>query len=153
MKNGTILIIIVLLPNLIVLFIPPKEEPPIYEKTSTLRVMIVLERLGQAIVFITPIFYSINLNTSYKLFSVYFLIIAIVFYYAGWFRFFLKGKQFKLLYQPMLSVPVPLAISPVIYFFSSSIVLSSWLLFIGTILLAVGHIYVSYHSYIQTKNT
>ena len=53
----------------------------------------------------------------------------------------------------MLGIPIPMAISPVIYFFSSSIVLGSRLLFIGTTLLAVGHIYVSYDSYAQIKNT
>ncbi len=152
MKNGTILTIIVLLPNLIVLIFPPKEEPPKYEESMVLRGMTVIEQIGRAIVFITPLFYSINFNTNYQLFSLYSLIIAIAFYYVGWLRYLLYGRLYKLLFEPMLGVPIPMAISPVIFFLFSSIVLDTWLLFIGTIFLAVGHIYVSYHSYNQIKN-
>lgn len=148
-KNGFILPLIVFIPNLVFVLFPPKKVPPLLEDRSILKVMTWLERLGQASVLIFPFLYSINLGTSYQWLGFCVLVISIVIYYIGWLRYLLGGRNFELLFVPMLGMPIPMAISPVIYFFAGAIVLSSWPLFIGTILLALGHLSVSYNTYVQ----
>jgi hypothetical protein len=65
------------------------------------------------------------------------------FYYAGWVRFFVRGRDYLLLYKPMIGLPIPMAISPVIYFLFASLVLGSFYQAIGAAVLGVGHISIS----------
>ena len=71
------------------------------------------------------------------------MLLALAIYYAGWARYFRQGRDYALLYMPMLNIPVPLAISPVIYFGAASLLLHSFILAIVAILLGVSHIYLS----------
>jgi len=150
-KNGFLLPLIIFVPNLFVLFFPPKDLPSFLEERSILKVLTGFERLGQASVLIIPFFYSMKIETSLQLVGIAVLLISAVFYYLGWLRYLLGGRHYKLLFQPMLGVLIPMAISPVIYFFASAIVLGSWPLFIGTISFAIGHLFLSYNTYIQVR--
>jgi hypothetical protein len=71
--------------------------------------------------------------------------VSLGFYYAGWVRFFVQGRDYSLLYRPMLGLPVPLAISPVSYFLFASLVLGSVYQAIAAVVLGVGHISISIH--------
>ena len=65
------------------------------------------------------------------------------FYYAGWVRFFVRRRQHALLFVPMLGMPIPMAVSPVLYFLLSSVVLGSVWQALAAVVLGVGHITVS----------
>jgi len=47
----------------------------------------------------------------------------------------------------LLGLPIPLAISPVLYFAAASVLLRSWPLALATALLGVAHIPISYRDY------
>jgi hypothetical protein len=64
-------------------------------------------------------------------------------YYAGWIRFFSHGRDYTLLFKPMIGIPVPMAVSPVVLFLVSSLVLGSpWQAMAATVL-GVGHITIT----------
>ena len=92
---------------------------------------------------IMMLFYQIPALRGASLDALVFMALALGFYYAGWARYALKGHRFSLLFAPMLGVPLPMAISPVIYFLAAAVFLRSWPLGIAALLLGVGHVFVS----------
>ena len=54
---------------------------------------------------------------------------------------------FGLLFAPMLGVPLPMALSPILYFGAAAIFLGSWPLAAADILQAAGHLFVSQQEY------
>ena len=141
---GGLFSLLVLLPNLLVVFFPPLEAPPAGgEKSGQERLMGVVERAGQLAAFILPFFYAIEIDEE-AIFSLVIMLLALSFYYAGWARYMLGGRKYSLLFKPMLGFPLPMAVCPVIFFLSASFVLHSVYLGAAALVLAAGHIYVSY---------
>ncbi len=141
---GGLFSILVLLPNLLVLFFPPIEIPAKNgDKTPQERLMGIVERAGQAAAFVLPFFYAIEIDEE-ALFSLVIMFLALGFYYAGWARYLLGGRKYGLLFKPMLGFPLPMAVCPVIFFLSAAFVLHSVYLGAAALVLAAGHIYVSY---------
>jgi hypothetical protein len=66
---------------------------------------------------------------------------------------FAPGRDYLLLYKPVIGLPVPLAIRPVIYFLFSSLVLGSFYQAIGATVLAVGHISISILEFRRIRGT
>jgi hypothetical protein len=81
------------------------------------------------------------------------MVIALLFYYAGWARYVLKGRRFGLLFEPMAGVPLPMAVAPVIYLAGAALLLRSWPLLGAVILLAIGHLTVSRAEFLRTHST
>jgi len=147
MPLGGIITILVLLPNLLVIFYPPAEVPPENCKPNSLaRWMVVLERAGQIGTFVIPFFYVLDfdINDGEIGIGLGIIFLALVFYYTVWARYLLSGHKFELLYKPFLGFPLPLAVCPIIYFLAASILLRSPYLALAVFVLAVGHIYVSF---------
>ena len=71
------------------------------------------------------------------------MIVFLFVYYVAWLRFFLKGRQYMLLYSPLMGLPLPMVVSPIAYFLAASVFLSSWFLGVFAVVLAIGHIYIS----------
>ena len=142
---GGLFSILVLLPNLLVVFFPPVDVPPPAggEKRLRERVMGVVERVGQAAAFVLPFFYAIEIDDE-AVFSFVIMLAALSFYYAGWARYVLGGRKYSLLFKSMLGFPLPMAVCPVIFFLSAAFVLHSIYLGFAALVLAAGHIYVSY---------
>lgn len=70
--------------------------------------------------------------------------LALAIYYGAWARYFLKGRRYELLYQPLFALPIPLAVSPVVFFIAASAVLNSMALAVLAALFGGPHIYLSY---------
>ncbi|MGA3246563.1 MAG: hypothetical protein ABSE41_18240 [Bacteroidota bacterium] len=143
MNSGCLVTLAVLLPNLAFLFFPPTKIP---ETTAGSRTFSgtpiqIMERIGQAGVFIIPFFYKIELQGKIGLFAV--APITLTIYYAGWWRYVRHGRAYKLLFSPLFGIPLPMAISPVVYFGAWSFLFNSWPLATATLILAIGHISVS----------
>ncbi len=94
--------------------------------------------------FVVPFFYRINISGPAERICAGITLLALAVYYAGWVRYFIQGREYALLFKAMLNIPVPLAISPVIYFGAASLLLHSPILAIVVILLGVSHVYLSY---------
>jgi hypothetical protein len=146
MYLGWLVSVLVLVPNLIFFkFLPAESSPKPQEspKNSVKKLMQYLERIGQAGVFAIPLIYQTSIQTSLQKISLSIMIVFLLIYYIGWLRFFLKGRQYALLYAPLMGLPLPMVVSPIAYFLAASVFLSSWFLGVFTIVLAIGHIYIS----------
>lgn len=143
--------IAVLLPNLFFFGIPPRNLPTnMVDKESPM--FKIAEGIGRLGVFVLPIFSSIHHDKQYEVLSLIGMLFFLLLYYVGWIRYFRRDREYKLLFSPMIGIPVPLAISPILYFLSASIVLHSSLLFISSLILAIGHIPISLVTYHQINN-
>ena len=144
MPLGGLVTLLVLLPNLLMLFLPPTGLPAAAGKKSSLTTaMEIVERAGQVSAFVIPFFYPLRVKGSLEIASLAGMILALSFYYINWGRYVLQGRAFRLLFQPCLGIPVPLAISPVVYFLLASLLFHSWYLLAAAVVLGMGHIYVS----------
>jgi len=144
MPLGGLVTLLVLLPNLLMLFLPPTGLPAAAGKKSSLTsVMEIVERAGQISAFAIPFFYPVRVKGGLEIASLAGMILALSFYYINWGRYALQGRTFRLLFQPCLGIPLPLAISPVVYFLLASLLFHSWYLLAAAVVLGIGHIYVS----------
>ncbi len=154
MPLGGVITLAVLLPNLLVLALRPVGIPPEpARKDRRIQGMEILERLGQVGCFAIPFFYRLPAPHSASLDALVVMALALGFYYAGWARYALKGHRFVLLFAPLMGVPLPMAVSPVVYFAAASIFLGSWLLALTTVLLAIGHLSVCQREWLRCKDT
>jgi len=146
MPNGWIIALAAMFPNVFWMVFPPRETPPPDEEPSTgpTKLLKILEQIGRMGVFVVPFFYRINISGTGERICAGIMLLALAVYYAGWARYFLRGREYALLYKAMLNIPVPLAISPVVYFGAASLLLHSPILAIVAILLGVSHIPLGY---------
>jgi hypothetical protein len=135
----------VLLPALILIKTPPRNTPAGKSGGSALHAA--AETAGRLGSFIIPLFFAIRVNEPYEILSLAGMIVSLGFYYSGWIRYWTKGREYKLLFSPMLGIPVPLAVSPCVYFGFSSVVLHSPVFFICGVIFAWGHITSSMLTY------
>jgi hypothetical protein len=147
-----VLIILILLPNMLFFMLPPRNVPdgklPATFKWSVLQV---LENAGRLGVFIIPLFHTVRMEKLYDRISLGGLILSLSCYYALYARYFLKKRDFRFLFSPLAFIPVPLAIFPLMCFVFSSILMRSIPLLLATLVLAAGHISISYYDYLRSK--
>ncbi|SEN28855.1 hypothetical protein SAMN04487895_10153 [Paenibacillus sophorae] len=137
---------LILLPNLMFIRLQPRNGPNQGEEKGN-PILSAAEGVGRLGVFIIPIFSSVHIDHSYEVISLIGILISLSLYYIGWIRYFGRGREYNLLFAPMIGIPVPLAVSPVLYFLFASVVLHSVYLFICGVLFAIGHIPNSLNSY------
>jgi len=139
--------VLILIPNLLWMLFPPIDMPRERPEKPNGRLPVILEWMGRIGVFVIPVFYVINVASTVQVVGVGIMALALLVYYAGWARYFLRGRAYALLFKPLLGLPIPLAISPVLYFAAASVLLGSWPLALATALLGVAHIPISYRDY------
>ncbi|MGG3281394.1 hypothetical protein [Paenibacillus solani] len=127
----------ILLPNLLFFIYPPRNMSG---QPSSSMIFSVAEGIGRIGALIVPIFYVVHVEQGYELMSLIIMMLSLLLYYGCWCRYYWGRREYRLLFQPFLGIPVPLAISPVIYSLAASVVLHSILLFIISIVFAAGHI-------------
>lgn len=135
----------VLAPNLLFLVFPPSNGRR-YGKTADPVLFTILERIGQASSFILPMFFPLSFSGTLTLVAWIAMGVLLAFYYAGWTRYFI-GRSYPLLFEPMLGIPAPMAVSPVSYFLVSSIVLGSIWQATAAAILGIGHVTISIREY------
>lgn len=139
------MIVAILIPNLLFLVFPPIHVPTQMPRDITFswRIILICEKVGQMCIFVLPLFWKIKVSdkTPYVLAG---MVVFLLIYYVGWTRYILSGRSYRLLFDKLLGMPLPLAISPVIYFALGALLLESWTLMMGTLILAIGHIPESY---------
>ena len=136
----------VLAPNLLFLVLPPSDADKFGTSADSLFFRI-LERIGQVGSFILPLFFPLEFSGTLVRVAWIMMGVFLAFYYAGWTRFFVGSRGYALLFKPMLGVPVPMALSPVLYFLVSSVVLGSIWQAIAAAILGVGHVTVTVREY------
>jgi len=149
---SVLLIILILLPNLLFFQFPPKNVPEgKYPSTFKWSVLEKIEWIGRAGVLVIPLFYRFRLDYLCDRISLIGLILSLVFYYVLFARYFMKDRDFRLLFSPLGFIPVPLAIFPLLSFAFSSILMRSIPEMLATLIFAFGHIPISYYEYSKSK--
>ena len=144
-----IITILVLAPNLLFLFKKPANIPPDLPKEPV--ILVVFERLGQLGAFISPVFFVIKLSGIPEIIAACGVGLMLCIYYIGWIRFFTREREYRWLYWPLFSIPVPMALCPVVYFLLASVILHSLVLLISSLALGAGHITISLQQYKHIK--
>ena len=142
--------LLVFIPNLVYLKLQPQNAPQ--EQLSIPKYLKIIEWIGRAGMIITPLFSPFYAGSVAGELGLIAMIVFLCLYYAGWGRYLLNGRIYEYLYLPLLGIPVPLAISAVVYFLYASFLISSIWLFIATLVFAAGHIPISVISYKAIKN-
>ena len=145
--TGGVIPILVLLPNLLIVFFPPKTLVNDSSTSSRLKIISIIERVGQIGCIIIPFFYQIHISTMTDKVVAGSMIGILAIYYAGWIRYLIKGRGEEWFYRPMVGIWLPMVIVPVVYFLFSSFLLKTILLLMATLIFAIGHITVSWFQY------
>jgi hypothetical protein len=148
-----------MLPNLLWMLFPPRGRPEdsAGSKGGLHRLMEFMEWVGRIAALVIPFFYRIEAQSPRQIVALVVVALALLFYYAGWARYFLRGRRYALLFDRFLGVPIPLAISPIVCFLAASVLFGSWTLALASVVLGVGHLWItvqeSQHSRAQREST
>lgn len=145
-----IITILVLIPNIFFSLKKPVNKPSNLPKEPLL--LTIIENIGRYGVFIIPLFYEIDASGVLEKVAIAAMASMLLIYYACWMRYFRSGSDFKWMFLPFMKIPIPLAISPVLYFMLSSMILHSFPMLIFSLLLAVGHLPISWQQYKHIKS-
>ena len=146
---GGLVSILILLPNLLWMLFPPRDQPDggAVPSDGIHRVMSILEWVARIAVLVVPFLYQVDVQSGLHLIALVVFVLALLFYYAAWARYFLRGRRYALLFEPSLGVPLPMAISPIVCFLAASALFASWLLAMATMVLAIAHVWISHQEY------
>ncbi|MHA2085600.1 MAG: hypothetical protein ACXABD_17785 [Candidatus Thorarchaeota archaeon] len=137
MLFGILIVAAILIPNFLWMAFPPTTVSK-HEET-------VIENLGRIGCFILPIFFEPEINGVFEVVALMMMVLSLVIYYGGWTRYFIRGREYELLFQSLWKIPLPMAVAPIIYFFGAVVILHSLVLLVAVILLALGHLYISHY--------
>jgi hypothetical protein len=140
-----IITILVLSPNVFFGLKKPVNKPSDLPKEPL--ALTIIENIGRYGVFIIPLFYAIDISGAIEIIAAAAMASMLILFYACWIRYFRSSSDFKWMFLPFMKIPLPLATSPVIYFMLSSIILHSFPMLIFSLLLAIGHIPISWQQY------
>ncbi|GGG12084.1 hypothetical protein GCM10010912_65640 [Paenibacillus albidus] len=136
--------LMVMLPNLLFVRFKPQN---VRAGTKKNPILIAAEGVGRFAVMIVPLFFQVHLHASYEIIALLMMSCSLFMYYLGWGRYYSNLREYKLLFAPMLGIPVPLAIAPSLYFLFSAVILHSGYMVIFSVIFAVGHITNSLRDY------
>lgn len=145
---GFLIALSIFLPNLTFVIFPPKRVPKVI--TSAGFIFTLLERIGQ----IGCISILVLTRGNYSTINIWFIlmVICIAIYYLLWLRYIIKGQDLIWCFKPLSFIPIPMALFPVLAFLLAALWGMSLYLGIATIMLAIGHIANSYHTYKLLEN-
>lgn len=141
----------VLLPSLVMIGLPPHNTPDLSGSRSV-RGLVIAEGIGRIGVFAAPLVSPLHHKTIGEWAGGLGMAVFLLLYYAGWLRYFVRGREFGLLYRPLLGISVPLAVLPVLYFAAASVVLHSGWMLLAAVILGAGHIPASMLMYREIAN-
>ncbi|SET45523.1 hypothetical protein [Paenibacillus sp. NFR01] len=142
--------LLILLPNLAFLKLQPRNMPQPARPPN--RVLQAAEMAGRFGTMAVPLFFKMDTGDLYAFLALQGMILSLALYYAGWLRYIRQNRDYNWLYAPMFGIPVPMAVSPVLYVLFAAAVLHSPLYLLFGALLGIGHLPLSYAAYRETQN-
>ncbi|MBW4081164.1 hypothetical protein [Paenibacillus sp. S150] len=136
--------LMILLPNLLFFRLEPRNMPGEAVRNVFFTGAEFIGRIG---VIILPLFYSLHMQSVFEVLALTLMLLSLGIYYSGWAKYFKNGRPYRLLYTSLMGIPVPLAVSPVLYFLCASVLLHSSCLLIFSLILGAGHIPASLVEY------
>lgn len=146
--KGFILPLLVLLPNLLLIFFTPHNIP---KTVSPPIIFTVFERIGQVTCFTLPILFGTKIAEQPINFLTWLMLICLIIYYLCWIRFFWSGREFAILFKPLGFIPIPMALFPILYFILLAVWLNSYLFAVPAVLFAIGHFVTSWSTFSQIR--
>ncbi|WP_435921373.1 hypothetical protein [Paenibacillus sp. DYY-L-2] len=143
--------LVIFWPSLLFIKWPPKDNPRALQEKSGI-VVTAAEGIGRLGVMIIPFFYEIRTLEYDQILSLTAMAVLLIFYYYGWFRYLKNDRKLGVLFSPQWGIPVPMAVSPVLYFGFASLLLHSWTLLLSSLIFGAGHILASLNTYRQIKD-
>lgn len=140
--KGLLVVAVTLVPSVLLAIFPPQNSLNV---TSNLASTI-LENIGRFAVIAILLFSARRFDRRPDVWFGLACIFGLL-YYVGWGRYFFGGQTFRLLYEPIFHIPVPLAVFPVLALVAVAIWMRSIALVIAVLVMAVGHVPASYLIY------
>jgi hypothetical protein len=148
---GFLVSLLVLLPNLAFFLFTPRNVPEKIPGTPV--IFTIFERAGQAACFLLPILFGKEIADQRINLLTILMAACLIIYYSCWGRYFAGGREFSLIAQSLGPIPIPMAIFPVLYFLLLGLWLGSMVFVAAAIVLAVGHLVISWNTYNYLKKT
>ncbi|MHA1963663.1 MAG: hypothetical protein ACW97G_03690, partial [Candidatus Thorarchaeota archaeon] len=125
MLFGILIVAAILVPNLLWMAFPPTSVPLQDEQPESQikQIMTGIENLGRIGCFVLPLFFEPEINGVFEMVALMTMVLSLVVYYTGWIRYFVRGREYELLFQSLWRIPLPMAIAPIIYFFGAVVIL------------------------------
>ncbi len=140
----------ILLPNLLVVFIPPVGMPTGLSDGHI--ALTIAENLGRAAVFVILILFSGKAVTSTRADGWFVLLcLCAAMYYGMWIRYAVRGGDFSLLFSPLWGIPVPMAVFPSAVFLLAAVWMRSLPLSIAAGVFGVAHIIISLRTWASIR--
>ena len=143
--KGFIFSVLLLLPNLLFIIMPPTKIPLNKGKESL--ILTAVEQIGRIACFILPILLGKRIASQQTSIWVIGMAICLSVYYLLWLQYVIKGCRYYDLFKPLGCIPIPMALFPIFYLLFLGLWIQSPLLILFTLLFAVGHISISWHTY------
>ncbi len=143
---GLLILAVIFTPNLLFMVFPPRHIPE--DPASDGVLFTICERIGQAGCILLLLFCGADLKNNPPDSWFALMAVCILIYEALWVRYFLRGREFALLFNPLWGIPVPMAVFPVLAFGFAAMWARSLWLGIAAAVLAVGHLANSWNTYL-----
>ena len=141
--TGLIVFLLPMIINIFYVIFPPKRsgEEVQNKRFPVLEIIENVTRIAYAIILCLWIS---NEKLNYKSYLLIVSIIFLILYYMVWIRYFIGGRNVKLLGKSFLFIPMPLAIFPVLYFIFASLWMSNYIATGIMIIFGIVHSIISY---------
>lgn len=147
---GLLISVVILLPNLLMVFIPPVGMPAGLSNEPI--ALTVAENLGRAAVFVILILFSGGRIAAARA-DVWLVLLCVctAVYYALWIRYAVRGGDFSLLFRPLWGIPVPMAVFPIGVFLLAAVWMRSLPLGIAAGVFGVAHSIISLRTWASIR--
>ncbi|HBC46986.1 MAG TPA: hypothetical protein DEO84_03030 [candidate division Zixibacteria bacterium] len=137
--------LLIFLPNVVLIFAPPIKDslPEKINKTASYILFETIEWISRLFILVIPFFSKIYLGGGIENWCLAIMFIAMGLYYLVWARYMFGGRDYRLLYSNLWKIPLPLALSPFIYFLGASFILHSMPMLLTAITFGATHIHIS----------
>ncbi|WP_075720445.1 hypothetical protein [Roseburia sp. 499] len=141
---GFIVFMIPMLINIVYVIFPPINA--VEEATNVNKIWESIEGITRVLYAIAICILVSNQKINFK--SPWFILglVFLILYYIVWMRYFIGGRDVKLLGKSFLFIPLPLAIFPVLYYLFAAIWLHNYVAVIFMVIFGIAHNIVSYIS-------
>lgn len=130
--------------NIVYFMLPPANMDNDEENNN--KVLEFIEQSSRILFAIALCFLISNKELNYKSSLLYVSIVFLILYYIVWIRYFIKGRDVKMLGEKFIFVPMPLAVFPVLYFIFASLWMTNYVAFIIMIIFGIAHNIISYQN-------
>lgn len=139
-KSGALIPVHFMIPNVVWMLVPKSDHG---ERVSVPLFLTIVENAGRVAGLVLPFFFSLDVNRGFSRPALIGMGLALAIYYVSWIRYFVGGRSAELFGEPLLGIPVPMAVAPTVFLVLSSYLMSSWLMFGTSIVFGIAHVWVS----------